>query len=367
MQKFVSTLVLVVSCTAFADSVTQQQTPSVDTSAKLVPPSTFAQVVRQYFSQWDLNGDGKLSKEEIEAAVANPKVHDEAAAAIAIIRMVVHGGKYSLPPITQDYLVLPEPSISDDQIDSLDDPSKAEKINQPPAFQARYLRALQRLRQTPRELFPQSLPSIDAIHQEGMGDCEFLSTVGAMVHRDRSAVKAMFTQNNNGSITVVFGNAHPVNVAHVTDADIVLCTTARTNGLWLTALEKAYRKYLLQIKYPDRQDRPDIYDKMANSQVVEILDGHPIRKVPLRPIRSGGPQLVALRNDLVTALRDHRLVKAGTPAGKKTPGITPVHAYAILGYNKETDLVHIWNPHGNDFTPKGPEVGSPGTELEFAL
>jgi hypothetical protein len=40
------------------------------------------------------------------------------------------------------------------------------------------------------------------------------------------------------------------------------------------------------------------------------------------------------------------------------PGITGNHAYALLGYDYETDRVKVWNPFGDDFTPKG----EPGSE-----
>jgi hypothetical protein len=351
-------LALAASCVTFADSVAQQNTPSDDASDKSGPPSTFAQVVNQYFSQWDSNGDGTLSKDEIEAAVANPKFRDEAAAAIAAIEKVVRGNKYTLPPITRDYLVsspLREPSTPDEQTDSADDVSKPENFDHAPAFQPRYLNAIRKLRHTSRDLFPQDLPSFDATHQGALGDCPFASTVGAMVYRDPSAVKAMFTQNDNGSITVSFGDGHSIKIAHLTDADIAIWSSAGTNGLWLTVLEKAYRRILLRTQRPNRQDNSDIYEKFNSAHTIEILDGHQTRKVELHNIRPGTPQLAALRKDLNAAQREHRLVKAGTPAGKKTPGITPGHAYAILGYDKETDLVRVWNPHGNNFTPKGPD------------
>ena len=73
----------------------------------------------------------------------------------------------------------------------------------------------------------------------------------------------------------------------------------------------------------------------------------------MRSVRAGKIELDALRRDLIVASSEKLLVKAETPAGKKTPGISPDHAYAVLGYDKGTDLVHVWNPHGNNFTPKG--------------
>ncbi len=124
----------------------------------------------------------------------------------------------------------------------------------------------------------------------------------------------------------------------------------------MAVLEKAYRRILTSTEHPNRQDRPSIYDAFGSSiRTIEILDGHQTRKVVLRGIKPGSPQLAALRKDLNAAQREHRLVKAATPDGKKTPGIASRHAYAILGYNKETDLVTVWNPWGNNFTPKGPD------------
>jgi hypothetical protein len=332
--------------------------PAAAAQAGSIPPRSFAQVVNQYFSQWDSNGDGKLTPDEIDAAVANPKFHDEAAAAVAMIRMVVHGGKYTLPPITQAYLVsspLREESTADEQMDLLDDPSKPEKFDHPPAFQPRYLRALQRLRKASRDLFPQLLPSLDAIHQKGMGDCSFLSVVGAMVYRDPSAVKSMFTQSADGSATVAFGDRSRVKVVRVTDADIVMCSTAGSNGLWLTVLEKAYRKTLVKAQAADDHERPDIYDHMANANVIDILDGEQKRRIELMSRRSDTQFATTMRQDLNAAQREHRLVKAETARAPLPPGLTPIHAYAILGYNNNTGLVHVWNPHGNNFTPKGPD------------
>lgn len=31
------------------------------------------------------------------------------------------------------------------------------------------------------------------------------------------------------------------------------------------------------------------------------------------------------------------------------------HAYAVLNYDEAKDLITLWNPHGNNFKPMGPE------------
>ena len=59
-----------------------------------------------------------------------------------------------------------------------------------------------------------------------------------------------------------------------------------------------------------------------------------------------------LRRQLSVAVRENRLMTCGT-LKTTTPGLTPNHAYAVLGYDAKTDLVKLWNPHGGSFTPKG--------------
>ena len=85
-----------------------------------------------------------------------------------------------------------------------------------------------------------------------------------MVYRDPSAVKAMFTQNDNGSFTVNFGGGNSIKIAHLTDSDIALWSSAGTNGLWLTVLEKAYRRVLIRTERFNKQKKSDIYEKFAS-------------------------------------------------------------------------------------------------------
>ena len=43
------------------------------------------------------------------------------------------------------------------------------------------------------------------------------------------------------------------------------------------------------------------------------------------------------------------------------------HAYAIIGYAPRTDLVSVWNPWGQNFTPKGPEGVEHGFVTEHGV
>jgi hypothetical protein len=80
IKKFFLLIILLANCVLVRDSFAQRSTKVDDAPASAGSPTPFADVVKKYFDQWDNNGDGTLSKNEIEAAVANTKFHDETAA-----------------------------------------------------------------------------------------------------------------------------------------------------------------------------------------------------------------------------------------------------------------------------------------------
>jgi hypothetical protein len=311
----------------------------------------FADVVNQHFSEWDKNGDGVLSKDEVFAAMENSKVRGEVAAAITAVGHGVRKAKHDLPPITEKYLVSSASNKALNSDEQTDDDIDSNSSGKAFPFQENYQNALRKIHATSRELFPQGLPSFEATHQGQLGDCPFVSTVGAMVYRNPNAVKNMFTQNPDGSTTVSFGNGKSIKITHTTDSDIALFSSAGTNGLWFTILEKAYRRVLAAKEYPGK----NIYDGFGSSATIQILEGYEIKSFQLERIRSNASLLSELRSELISARNQNRLIKAGTPSKESTPAITPDHAYAVLDYDKQTDVCHVWNPHGNTFTPKGPD------------
>jgi len=54
-------------------------------------------------------------------------------------------------------------------------------------------------------------------------------------------------------------------------------------------------------------------------------------------------------------------LEAGLSLGLEV--VSPGHAYAVLGFDASTGLVHLWNPWGNDFQPQG----EPGLESGYAV
>jgi len=326
----------------------------------------FADVVQAHFEQWDSNGDGVLSKEEIERVAANPKTKGEEAAAIATLVHFTRNSKLALAPFTKEFLTQKtanEPASSDSQSGLAEDDNVAKTKTLD--FQKRFHRNLQKINHTSRELFPQKLPSFDAVHQGNIGDCPFVSTVGALVYRSPTTVRSMFVENEKGGIGVTFGNGHKMNINNLTDVDIAMWSSAGTNGLWLTILEKAYRRELVAIEHPEAKERPSIYDKFGSSKLtIEILDGYKTEHIALNRFKTGSQDLDLLRNRLMKAFHEQRIVKAGTSKNVQIPGITPDHAYAILGFSKDQDAVQVWNPHGQEFTPEGSQGLESGYETK---
>ena len=351
MKKLLSIVCVFVSWTVFA------QDQNSTNSAMSISGEKFADVVEQNFSQWDINGDGALSKDEIEAAATNPKNKGEAAAAVATLVHFTRNTKFALPPLTEKYLTekpAKEPRSSEAAGEPVEsDDSDSAKV---PPFQRTFHNYLRKINQTSREIFPQGSPMFDAVHQGQLGDCPFVSTVGALVYRNPSAVKAMFAENGKGSTIVNFGDGQKLNIHNLTDVDIAMWSSAGTNGLWLTVLEKAYRRELVATEHPDPKLRPSIYDKFGPSKLtIEIMDGFKTENIPLKKFKAGNAGLESLRSKMIAALTDKQIVKTSTSRNVKTRGITPDHAYAVLGFSKDTDSVQVWNPHGQEFHPTGDE------------
>ena len=97
--------------------------------------------------------------------------------------------------------------------------------------------------------------------------------------------------------------------------------------------------------------------------MMSTLTGHEIKRWSCKTWRDEkdaskkAALLDEVRKQFVSAFAEKRLVTGGTgpsPKSKKgPPGILYNHGYAVLGYDRAKDTVHLWNPHGDGFTPKG--------------
>ncbi len=337
---------------------------------------TFSEVVQRSFASWDANDDGVLSPAEIDSLVVDPTRTGADAAGIAALKLVVRGGKVTLPPLTLDFLMKPPPRraarVDTDAEDreTRAEPRSASSQDPTAAINQRFSRALRKIKSVQRDLFLDETPDIDACRQGPLGDCFFVAAVGAAVDRDPSWVISLFTPEDAGAYSVRFGDGRSVRISPLTDAELGLTSTTGDEGLWLAMLEKAYGS--LRNEGRKEEDRTEsVTDAIARggsiAATIRALTGNTVERTSLRArierAEASGQSTTHIveevRAKLVAATRNRRLIGLGSDAsdsGKRLPpGVSSNHAYAVLGFEESIDLVHVWNPHGNTFRPKGEE------------
>ncbi len=317
-------------------------------------------VVQKNFARWDLNRDGVLSTNELDVAVADARTTNENAAAVAALKRGSRLKKTSLPPLTPENIA-------------------ALAARGEPDLARMFREGLQRISgATNRALFAEGLPKLETIHQGKLGNCFCLAPLGAMVHRDPAQVAAMFAVTTNGNYCVRFGKKS-VEVPPPTDAEIAMTSANEEAGIWVNLYEKAVGEACNEDRpVAERADSP--IDALARGgsagTMLAYITGHEIErfsfkfaKEPASATNDVAAKLSELRGKLAEATRQNRLMTCGT-IKTTTPGLTPNHAYAVLGYAAVKDCVELWNPHGENFQPQGepgPEVGYPTTNGVFQI
>lgn len=333
-------------------------------------PQPFAAVVEANFARWDSNHDGKLTAVEVDKAVGDHAVTGDAAAAVAAVHVRFRSANPPAALTKADLLAAAAHPAAEVRRDK--DQAKAAFTSYP--SYARHVAS------APRKLFTgPGAPTLEGMAQGHLGDCYFVSAVGAAVHRNPQAVRRTFREHPDGSVEVVFPNGRSARVGRLTDAEIALGSTAGPQGAWLNVLEKAFGE--LKIDTPRSKDRRagdidlDVIARGGDAdETIALLTGF---KANFGPIRKGHgtpppdhelPALqVRLHNLLHAAATQHALVCAGTShTGKSPPGVVSGHDYAVLGYDAGTKTVHVWNPWGQgyNFEPKG---GPPGLDHGYEV
>ncbi len=328
--------------------------------------STFATIVEANFSKWDLNHDGRLSVEETSKLVGDRAITGDAAGALAAIHVYLRSKKHSTP-LTLEMLTHYTGTREGERRD------KAEQVSH---FEANYRAFRNHIAKAPRELFVGNAPSLTGFHQGHLGDCYFLSAVGAAVARNAAAVRNMFHPQPNGSCELTFGNGKRVHVSRLTDAEVALGSSAGAQGLWLNVLEKGFGQFKIRTSRNAHHSGVAL-DAIAHGgdadDTIELLTGHRGKYLAIRtgkgkdrlpPPENRIPQLTAqIRQIFRIGNAIHPLLCCGTSHGQLPPGIIGNHDYAILGYDSAHDSVLVWNPWGNRHAPKGP----PGLQNGYAV
>ncbi len=292
----------------------------------------FQEQVAKRFPKWDLDCDRTLSPTEIDRLVVDSAIKGEEAAALGVIKSILRGKKWELPPLTFDYFL-----------------SRGGTKEAHPSWDPLYVSALGRIRKANRTLFEKGAPSLDAFHQGKLGDCFFLAPLGAAIHRDSAAVRRWIEPCGDAGYDVAFPGAKKFRIEPLTDAELVLTSTTENEGVWLAVLEKAAGAVRNE-KAPPEKRRESFTDLIARggstAPMIALLTGRNAKRV-------SKPSVEKVRDLVKSAMKDRRLVCCTTPKSSATPGVAAHHAYAVLAYDEKNDALLLFNPWGNAFKPKG--------------
>ncbi|MFO0949811.1 MAG: C2 family cysteine protease [Isosphaeraceae bacterium] len=325
----------------------------------------FAQVVARNFRAWDLNRDGRIGAAEIDRLMTVPSIRGDDAAALATLKLRERKTAQAVRP---QFAVGMEHVSGQVEIETpLTRADPANEDERGPFHFDRQFRAYRStLSNSPRRLFAGDGPDFHALQQGPIGDCFLFSMAGSLAAREPGRIASMISRRPGGGYLVRFPGGRSVSVPPLTQAEALVNNSASTlsDGVWTAVLEKAVGEVFRE----EGQARPgkataEPTDEIASGgssvRVIHLFTGHATHHVALRDRRAEAGRTAEVRRLLPEALARGRL--AAVTMGKladgaaRVPGLGYHHVYAVLGFDRSRDVVTLWNPWGNTFTPKGPD------------
>jgi hypothetical protein len=303
--------------------------------------------VKQHFSDWDLNHDGRLDDQELSLAIQRSDIRAEDAAALAALKHFSAAAPFTLDSLQHN-------QDSTGRIGARTIP-----------FAKYYDTYVTKIQEASRDLFASGVPHRESIRQGPRGDCYFLAAVGALLSRSPHDVSSLLQTRSDGSFAVSFPGRPVIRVSRPTDAQIALYTSSAKDGLWLFALEKAFGDVSASEGY-----RPMVESLDATSSggdpgySIRILTGHKNWRFDINGGQSRGDEdrlnrVRLIRERLAEAYQMREVLVVSSQTNGLLPGgVAPQHAYALIGFNPSRDEVTLWNPWGKTFTPSRESQGS---------
>jgi hypothetical protein len=357
------------------------------------PPkhTPFVSVVLRDFDSWDTNHDGVLSADEIDRVVVDPAVKGEDAAAAGALKLLSRSKKNPLPPLTKPYfseydrLALqlmshrsPEGGPTDAITATVDTVASASTTQ--PAARSRHLPVdFDLYFSAGKERIARGGPVpftgrfvLDDTRQGPLGDCFFVSSVSSLGFHDPSRFEKLIVPQKGGGYVVHLPTTNPIIVPPPTDAELAISSTTTGDGVWLAIMEQAFGKYRARLhgSATDDVEGTELIRTGGDSMpTIRSLTGHECMRISFGKTvefrkANADKILPKLRKELVSALSEHRVITAGiagravsTTAAEHVTGTIPPlpadissnHVYAVLSYDPASDVVEIWNPHGQHF------------------
>lgn len=312
----------------------------------------------------DRNKDGNLTKKELRDAVVNPSIEGAVARFVA----TAYTSFDSLSSLAWKYPTF-EPAITKGDIDvcasSIDDKvdnwtKLARNLN---GQEQKVKNITDNFLAMDKENHHRSLYSrqsgIDCIRssnvQQGLlGDCFFHAALSSLSQARPDLVQRMIHDNKDGTYDITFGDMpkKPVRIPNLTQAEKILYGSETPGGLWPLLIEKAYGEKIRQARIPLPFDDRLPYELTDaggfDSTVFSEITGQKAERLWVFPLGTG-----TLNAKLKSACEQHIPVTASTGSLSTPAGLSEGHAFSILGYDANKQLISIRNPAGQEDSAYG--------------
>ena len=366
----------------------------------------FVASVLGHFDRWDADHDGKLSRAEIDALLKDPGVTGDDAAAVSALKLVTRGSKTPLPPLTVEYFeqynataagASKKDAGSGNAVDATTaaeggsrDAAGGKPVESPLKWDRYFTAGKKRLADAGGEQWRTSSFDIKQMQQGALGDCFFVASLGSVVSHRPEQIGNLIAEQPDGSYKASFPGVPAFGVPKLTQSQIAISGTSGA-GAFLAVFEQAFGKYRSQLKGGAADvDGTDVLFRGGDSApTLQQLTGHDTRRISFGKnlearAAAMGTVLPEVRKLLTYNIEHHLAITGGgvigvpgkvaatNPAAVKTkgggtlpvvpPDILQNHVYVVVDFDPKTDLLTMWNPHGQAFTPKG----EPGLKNGYA-
>lgn len=327
---------------------------------------TARQLLRD-FATIDTDRDGAIEPAEIDRAIANPRVRGATADAVVAVktnvydRMVrdeaIRQGTSStnrgllgpiLGPLADEGLrrigVTRRGMTRADLTDLVNNPRRQASSNE---LDGSMDYAASRRAATPNRnaVFNTGFVSTFQVSQGSIGDCYYLAAVASYAHMRGPELRGRIQPNRNGGATIRFGENTRITVSAPTDGELGYMASSRGNGTWLTLMEKAYGQLRNNQAWFGR-----------TTVAADAADGGGLVTAGIKALTGHGASfhlvdamsLDSLRGTLTAAVRDRRIMTAGTSPWTDNSRVVGHHVYSVLHYDRRTDTVTLRNPWGTN-------------------
>jgi hypothetical protein len=196
-------------------------------------------------------------------------------------------------------------------------------------------------------------PDMKSVQQGGIGDCWLMSTMTALKPEQ---VQNMIKPRDDGSYDVTFPGRKPEVVSPPSDGDQYL--GASSNGTWANVLERGSEQALKKDGIP--------LESGVSTNAMKLFTGTAGVNVKMGNEPAGkdaidGRDPARVGSILTRAFAENRPVTAASPSEggfdmRDNPLSSGSHAYAVLGYDSDKKMVTVRNPWGKDETAEGPQA-----------